>query len=147
MTKKQPTQPQSDFWEPENWRSAIPEVVVLRDEELQEFHDWLQARGDDPHIALTLRWIAEFEAFAEDDEQALLDVKVMLRDTDDPRASMALRLITLMEETEEPEPMLRRLNTWLRAKCDDSTALLARWWLAEFEGSQKNEDQSTRTYH
>ena len=151
MTKKQPTHPQAtEFCDQENWRSAIPEVVVLIDAELQEFHDWLQARGDDPRIALTLRWIAEFEAFAEDDEQALLDVKEMLRDTDGPRYAMALRLITLMEETEEPDPMLRRLNNWLQAKCDDPTALLARWWLAEFEGSQTNDsqqDQSTRTYH
>jgi hypothetical protein len=97
-----------------------------------------------------LRWIAEFEAFAEDDEQALLDMKLMLRDTDDSRAARVLRLITLMEETEEPDPMLRRLNDWLQAKGDDPTALLARWWLAEFEEAQEKDcqqDQSTRTYH
>ena len=39
--------------------------IVINDEELKLFHDWLQAKGEHPSVALTLRWISEFELYAE----------------------------------------------------------------------------------
>jgi putative SOS response-associated peptidase YedK len=42
---------------------------VINDEELRQFHDWLEAKGDHPSVVLTLRWIAEFEVYAEEDEE------------------------------------------------------------------------------
>jgi hypothetical protein len=32
---------------------------VINDEELKRFHDWLQAKGENPSVVLALRWIAE----------------------------------------------------------------------------------------
>jgi hypothetical protein len=150
MTKKQKTKPstnvvdEAQIFEQDDC-SLAPEVVVIFDEELQRFHDWLQAKGDDPKVVLTLRWIAEFEVFAEEDEEALIEVKALLKARDDPQAAMALKVITLVEETVEPDPMLKRFHDWLQAKGNDSTAVLARWWLAEFDKAQEEGCPQGRT--
>jgi hypothetical protein len=79
--------------EQQSYLNAIPEIVMLFDEQLQQFHDWLQEKGDQPHLALTLRWIGEFEAFAEDDEQAMIEIKAMLKAWDDKEAAVALPVV------------------------------------------------------
>jgi hypothetical protein len=105
------------------------------DEELRDFHGWLQlqARGNDPRIVLALRWMAEFEIYAEQDEAAFGEFKARLRGRNDSKAASVLKFVTEFEETEEPDPMLKRLRDWLRAKGNDPTAVLVEWWLAEFE--------------
>jgi hypothetical protein len=106
---------------------------VVTDEELKQFCFWLQAKGNDPSVVLALLWIAEFEIYAEQDEEELREFKAWLREKDDPKAASALRFVTSFEETVEPDPMLKRLRHWLQAKGDDPTAVLVGWWLAEFE--------------
>jgi hypothetical protein len=136
--------------EQERYRSGVPEIVVLFDKQLQRFHDWLLGKGDEAHVSLALRWIAEFEAFAEEDEQTLIELKEMMRARNDTEAAVVLKFIALMEETEAPWPMLYRLNIWLEAKGNDPTAVLARWWLSEFEeaeGMERQQEQSSKTYH
>jgi hypothetical protein len=53
-----------------------------------------------------------------------------------PKPPQRLRVITDFEEAVCPDPMLKRLQDWLQAKGNDPTAVLARWWLAEFETTQ-----------
>ena len=52
---------------------------------------------------------------------------------------MALKVITWVEETVEPDPRLKRFHDWLQLKVNDPTAVLARWWLAEFEEAQEED--------
>ena len=40
-------------------------------------------------------------------------------------------------EIEDEE--LRRFHVWLQAKGNDPTAILARWWIDEFEEAEKEE--------
>ena len=112
---------------------------MIYDEELKRFHDWLQEKGDDPKIVLALRWIAEFEVYAEDDEEAFREAKALaqLRSKYDPDAAAALKVITWVEETVEPDPMLKRLQHWLEAQGNDPSAVLVGWWLAEFDKAQE----------
>ena len=112
---------------------------MIYDEELKRFPDWLHEKGDDPNIVLALRWIAEFEIYAEQDEEELREFKAWLKGMDDPLAASALRFVGSFEETVEPDPMLKRLRDWLQAKGDDPSALLVGWWLTEFEEAQEEE--------
>jgi hypothetical protein len=98
-------------------------------------------RVEQPSVVLVLRWIVEFELYAEDDEEEFLEAKALIRQRSkhDPKAAGALRFITEFEETVEPDPMLKRLRDWLRLKGNDPTAVLARWWLTEFEEAQEED--------
>ena len=109
---------------------------MVEDEELKRFHDWLHEKGDDPKIVLALRWIAEFELYAEQDEEELREFKVWLMGRNDPQAASALRFVALFEETVEPDPMLKRLDRWLQTKGNDPIAVLVVGWLTEFEEAQ-----------
>jgi hypothetical protein len=111
--------------------------TMINDEELKRFHDWLHAKGNDPSIVLALRWVAEFELYAEEDEEDLRELKTHLASRNDSAAAMALKVITWVEETEEPDPMLKRLHNWLEAKRNHPTAVLIEWWLTEFVEAQK----------
>ena len=91
-------------------------MLEIEDEELRRFHAWLQAKGDQPSVVLTLRWIAEFEVYAEEDEEAFLDLKAWLRSRNDPEAASVLRFVIEFEETVEPDPRLKRFHDWLRRK-------------------------------
>jgi hypothetical protein len=120
---------------------AIGGTIVINDEDLKRFHDWLLAKGEQPSVLLVLRWIAEFELYAEDDEEEFIEFKAFAqqRSKYDPAAAAALSFITEFEETVEPDPMLKRLRNWLQLKGNDPTAVLARWWLAEFEEAQEQD--------
>ena len=115
-------------------------MLEIWDEELRRFHVWLQAKGDQPSVVLTLRWIAEFEVYAEEDEEAFLDLKAWLKSRNDPEAASVLRFVTEFEETVEPDPRLKQFYDWLQAKGCDRTAVLARWWIAEFVEEAEKED-------
>jgi hypothetical protein len=52
---------------------------------------------------------------------------------------VALKVITWVEETVEPDPRLKQFRYWLQAKGNDPVAVLARWWLAEFEEAQEKD--------
>lgn len=114
-------------------------MLVIEDEELRRFHVWLQAKGNEPSVVLILRWIAEFEVYAEEDEAAFRELKAWLKTRNEPKAGSTLRLITRFEETEEPDPRLRRFQDWLKAKGHDRTAILARWWINEFKKTQEQD--------
>jgi len=43
------------------------------------FHDWLQAKGEYPNVVLTLRWISEFELYAEEDEEEFREIKALIK--------------------------------------------------------------------
>ena len=49
-----------------------------------------------------------------------------------PRQLRCSRFVTEFEETVEPDPRLKQFYNWLQAKGCNSTAVLARWWIAEF---------------
>ena len=112
---------------------------MIYDEELKRFHDWLQAKGEHPSVVLTLRWISEFELYAEEDEEEFREIKALIKQRSgyDGDAATALKVITWFEETVEPDPMLKRLHDWLQLKVDDPTAVLARWWISEFRETQE----------
>ena len=64
---------------------------MINDEELKLFHDWLQAKGEHPSVVLALRWIAEFELYAEEDEEDFRDLKALIKESrDDGEAATAL---------------------------------------------------------
>ena len=115
--------------------------MVINDEELKRFNDWLHAKGDHPSVVLALRWMAEFEAYAEEDEEDFRQAKALIqqRSKYDDRAAVALKVITEFVETVEPDPMLKRFHDWLQAKGNDPVAVLAQWWLAEFEEVQEED--------
>ena len=75
-----------------------------------------------------------------EDEEDFRELKVLLKSRDDPEAASVLRFVTEFEETVEPDPSLKRFHDWLRAKGNNPTAVLARWWLVEFE--ETHEDDS-----
>ena len=52
---------------------------MIYDEELKRFHDWLQAKGEHPSVVLTLRWISEFELYAEEDEEEFREIKALIK--------------------------------------------------------------------
>jgi len=114
---------------------------MINDDELRQFHDWLEAKGDHPSVVPTLEWIAEFEVYAEEDEEDLRRAKALirLRAPYDPRFAMALEVIALAEESEEPHTRMKRFHDWLQAKGDDPTAVLARCWVTEFEEAQEED--------
>ena len=112
---------------------------MVNDKELRRFHDWLQSKGEHPSVVLALRWIAEFELYAEEDEEDFRELKALLKSRDDPDAASVLRFVTEFEETVEPDPRLKRFHDWLQAKGNDPTAVLARWWLVEFEEAQEDD--------
>jgi hypothetical protein len=114
---------------------------MINDDELRQFHDWLEAKGDHPSVVPTLEWIAEFEVYAEEDEEDLRRAKALirLRAPYDPRFAMALEVIALAEESEEPHTRMKRFYDWLQAKGDDPTAVLARCWVTEFEEAQEED--------
>jgi hypothetical protein len=132
MQKKAAAAPEDIDWLFE-CEGLIPEVVVIHDEELAAFHDWLQQKEDHPAVALVSRWIGEFDWYVEDDQEALLELKDLLKSRQDPESATALQVIVLAEEEYEPDPMLQRFRKWLAGKGLDSTVALARWWLEEFE--------------
>jgi hypothetical protein len=70
---------------------------VINDEELQRFHDWLHAKGDHPSVVLARRWIAEFEAYAEEDDEEFRELKGWLKAQDGPEAASTLRFVTWFE--------------------------------------------------
>ncbi len=92
---------------------------------------------------LALRWIAEFEVYAEEDEEDFREFKALTlrRSQYDDRAAVTLKVITEFVETVEPDPMLKRFHNWLHAKGNDPIAILVRWWLSEFEEVQEEEDR------
>ena len=112
---------------------------MIYDEELKWFHDWLQAKGEYPNVVLTLRWISEFELYAEEDEEEFREIKALIKQRSgcDGDAATALKVITWFEETVEPDTMLNRFHDWLQLKVDDPTAVLARWWIGEFRETQE----------
>ena len=114
---------------------------MINDDELRQFHDWLEAKGDHPSVILTLRWIAEFEVYAEEDEEDYRWAKALARRWApyDPQCAVALEFFIWAEEKEEPHTRLKRFHDWLQAKDDDPTAVLARWWVAEFEEAQEED--------
>ena len=116
---------------------------MINDKELQQFYHWLQAKGDDPSNVLAVRWIAEFELYAEEDEEDLRELKAHLASRNDSEAAVALKVITWVEETVEPDPMLKQLHHWLHAKGNDPTAVLLEWWLSEFEEAQEEDCRQT----
>ena len=125
-------------------------MLEIEDEELRRFHVWLQAKGDQPSVVLTLRWIAEFEVYAEEDEEAFLDLKAWLKSRNDPEAASVLRFVIEFEETVEPDPRLKRFHDWLLAKAYDRTAVLARWWIDEFKKAEEEDphpEEPTPTIH
>ena len=115
--------------------------MVINDEELKRFHDWLHAKGDHPSVVLALRWTAEFEVYAEEDEEDFREAKALIqqRSKFDPEAATALKVITEFVETVEPDPMLKRFHDWLQAKGNDPIAILVRWWLSEFVEVQEED--------
>jgi len=118
---------------------------MINDDELRQFHDWLEAKGDHPSLVLTLRWIAEFEVYAEEDEEDFKQFKAFtkLRAPYYPKAADVQRFITWFEETVEPDTSLKRFHDWLQAKGDDPTAILARWWVTEFQEVQGEDRPGT----
>src|SRR5262245_28361743 len=124
MTKEQKTRPSTNVVDEaqiseQDDCSLAPEFVVIFDEELQRFHDWLHAKGEQPSVVLVLRWIAEFDLYAEEDEEDFRELKAHLKSRDDLEAALVLRLVTEFEETVEPDPMLKRFHDWLQAKGND----------------------------
>jgi hypothetical protein len=118
---------------------------VINDKELKRFHDWLKGKGEHPSVVLAMRSLAEFELYAEEDEEDFRRAKTLarLRSRYDPEAAAALRGITWVEETVEPDTRMKRFRDWLQAKGNNPTAVLARWWIAEFEEAQdENRTQS-----
>jgi len=116
---------------------------MVNDENLQRFYHWLQAKGDELSVVLALRWLGEFEQYAEEDEEDFRELKAWLKSQDDPRAVSTLRVVTWFEETTEPDPMLKRLHDWLQAKGNDPTAVLVQWWLIEFVEAQEEDCPQT----
>ena len=116
--------------------------IVVIDNELKQFHDWLQSKGEDPSVVLARKWIAEFELYAEEEEE-FREIKALIKKRSgyDGDAATALKVITWVEETAEPDPMLKRFHDWLQLKVSDRTAALARWWINEFRDAQE-EDSS-----
>ena len=110
---------------------------MIYDEELKRLHDWLQSKGEHPSVVLALRWIEEFEAYADQDEEDLMEFVAFLKSWNHPKAASVLRHVAEFEETVEPDTRLMQLHDWLQAKGDDPTAVLARWWITEFEESGK----------
>ena len=47
-----------------------------------------------PNVVLALRWIVEFEIYAEQDEEDLREFKAWLKEQDDPKAASVLRFVT-----------------------------------------------------
>ena len=83
--------------------------------------------------------------YAEEDEEAFLDLKAWLKSRNDPEAASVLRFVTEFEETVEPDPRLKQFYDWLQAKGCDRTAVLARWWIAEFVEEAEKEGSVRRT--
>jgi hypothetical protein len=94
---------------------------------------------------LTLKWISEFELYAEQDEEKFRQLKVWAKQRSeyDRDAADTLKVITEFQETEEPDPMLKRFQDWLQLKIGDPTAALARWWLVEFKETQEEDISDT----
>ena len=86
-----------------------------------------------------LRWIAEFEAYLEADEEDFMEFKAWLNARDAPKAAAALRVVADFEETVEVDARLKQFHGWLAAKGNDPTAVVARWWLVEFEEAQEDD--------
>ena len=114
---------------------------MINDEELKRFHDWLQAKGQHPRVVLALRWISEFELYAEEDEEDFKELKALAKQRSeyDRDAATTLKVITEFEDTVKPDPMLKRFHDWLQLKVGDRTAALARWWIGEFEEAQEED--------
>ena len=114
-------------------------VTVINDEELRQFHDWLEAKGDPPSVVLTLRWIAEFEVYAEEDEEDYrwANALVWLRAPYDPPVRCGAGGLRFGRREEKPHTRLKRFHDWLRAKGDDPTAVLARRWVTQFEETKE----------
>ena len=83
--------------------------------------------------------------YAEEDEEAFLDLKAWLKSRNDPEAASVLRFVTEFEETVEPDPRLKQFYDWPQAKGCDRTAVLARWWIAEFVEEAEKEGSVRRT--
>jgi hypothetical protein len=95
---------------------------------------WLQPERDTPHAVLTLRRIAEFEQYAEDDVAELREFKDFLGTRTDRQARATLRWIVRLEETEEPWEMLAHFKRWLQQRgIADANAHLTAWWISQFE--------------
>jgi hypothetical protein len=47
----------------------------MKKERLELFKEWLEAKDENPNVVLTIRWIAEFEVWAEEDEEELRALK------------------------------------------------------------------------
>ena len=57
---------------------------------------WLHAKGEHPNVVLTLRWIFEFELYAEEDEEEFREIKALIKQRSgyDGDAATALKVIT-----------------------------------------------------
>jgi hypothetical protein len=108
---------------------------------LQNLKHWLHAKGDDPCVNLIIKWIAEFAAFADEDEQLMEEFKESLRvrggRTSDKAAT--LKAIAEFEDTIEEEDRLDEFKSWLSANPDRRNAAVARWWIDEFESFDASE--------
>jgi hypothetical protein len=110
-------------------------------QKLQKFYHWLQGKGDDPCANLIIKWLAEFAAFADEDERLIKEFKEWVRvrsgRTSDKTAT--LKSIAEFEDTIEEEDRLEEFKSWVSAKADRRNAALARWWIDEFESIQASE--------
>jgi hypothetical protein len=114
------------------------EVFVMERERLSAFKDWLEAKEENPNVVLTIKWIAEFEEWAEDDEENLRAFKELLKTKGQQSDAIAVRkAIVEFEETIEDEDILDQFKDWLTEKGDNRHSALALWWIAEFEQAQK----------
>jgi hypothetical protein len=96
--------------------------------------EWLEPERDTPHAVLTLRRIAEFEQYAEDDVAELRELKDLLRTRTDSHSKAVLREIARFEETEEPWGLLAHFKVWLKEQVGgDANAHLTGWWISKFE--------------
>ena len=118
--------------------------IVLVDKELKRFHDWLQSKGEHASVLLALRWISEFELYAEKDEGELRELKALAkkRSNSHSDAATALEFIRWVEDTAEPDP-LKQFHDWLQLKVGDRTAALTRWWLGEFRDAEEDDGPFT----
>ena len=105
------------------------------EERLQEFKNWIRAKGDDPNAVLTMKWIAEFEEYVEEDEEMQRQFKNWAKAKGH---HSTLRTIAEFEETIEDEERLTQFEAWVSVKGNDPNAWLTRWWITQFEEEDRS---------
>jgi hypothetical protein len=103
----------------------------------EAFASWLEAKGDDPSSALTLKWIGEFERYVREDEEMLKEFKHWVKAKgNEPDALSTLREIARFEATLDDEERLEQFKDRLTVKDHDRNVSLALWWIAAFEEAE-----------